>query len=45
VLSVDDLGFDHRGGNIFLVYQRNKEALAAMAPSNPLSALGLGGIP
>jgi hypothetical protein len=45
VLSVDDLGFDHRGGNIFLVYQRNKEALAAMAPNNPLSALGLGGIP
>src|SRR5690606_16397986 len=45
VLSVDDLGFDHKGGSIFMVYQRRKEALAASAPQHPLSVLGLGGIP
>ena len=28
VLSVDDLGFDTRGGNIFMAYLRNKEQLA-----------------
>ncbi len=28
VLSVDDLGFDHRGGTLFMGYLRNKEALA-----------------
>jgi hypothetical protein len=45
VLSVDDLGFDHRGGNVFLVYQRAKERLAAGAPARPLGALGLGALP
>lgn len=29
VLSVDDLGFDHRGGAIFVTYLRNLERLAA----------------
>ena len=28
VLSVDDLGFDHRGGTLFMGYLRNKEGLA-----------------
>ena len=45
VLSVDDLGFDHRGGNIFLAYQRNKERLAGLAPGASLGTLGIGGIP
>ena len=45
VLSVDDLGFDHRGGNVFLVYQRAKERLAGGAPARPLGALGLGALP
>ncbi len=45
VLSVDDLGFDHRGGNVFLVYQRAKERLAGGATARPLSALGLGALP
>lgn len=44
VLSVEDLGFDHRGGNLFMGYLRAKEALAGDAPASPLSALGLEGI-
>ena len=44
VLSVDDLGFDHRGGTLFMAYLRNKEGLAGRAASVPLSALGVEGI-
>lgn len=44
VLSVDDLGFEHRGGTLFMGYLRNKEALAARAGSVALSALGVGAI-
>ncbi len=44
VLSVDDLGFDHRGGTLFMSYLRNKERLAVKAPSSTLAALGLEGI-
>lgn len=45
VLSVDDLGFAHRGGGLFMNYLRGKEALAAKAGSAGLSALGLQGLP
>jgi hypothetical protein len=45
VLSVDDLGFDTRGGNIFMAYLRNKEQLAARYQAGTLSALGITGIP
>jgi hypothetical protein len=41
VLSVDDLGFGHRGGALFMSHLRTKEALAARAGSAALSALGL----
>jgi hypothetical protein len=41
VLSVDDLGFDHRGGTLFMGYLRSREKLAARAGSVALSALGL----
>jgi hypothetical protein len=41
VLSVDDLGFGHRGGTLFMAYLRNKESLAARAASVPLSQLGV----
>jgi hypothetical protein len=44
VLSVDDLGFDHRGGTLFMAYLRNKEALAAQARSVTLSQLGVEGL-
>jgi hypothetical protein len=45
VLNVDDLGFDHPGGHIFMTYLSNKEQLATLAGSVALSVLGLGGIP
>lgn len=45
VLNVDDLGFDQKGGSLFMIYQQQKEALAAMSQSGSLSNLGLGGIP
>ena len=41
VLSVDDLGFAHRGGTLFMAYLRSKEALAGVAGSVPLSQLGI----
>ncbi len=44
VLSVDDLGYDEKGGNLFLVYQQQKERLSAMNQGGTLSGLGLGGI-
>ena len=44
VLSVDDLGFAHPGGTVFLGHLRRKEALAARAKTGDLKALGIGGI-
>ena len=44
VLSVFDLGFDHRGGNLFMAYLQNKERLARLSQSAALSALGITGI-
>jgi hypothetical protein len=44
VLSVDDLGFDHRGGTLFMGYLRSREAMAGRAGAVALSALGIGGI-
>jgi hypothetical protein len=41
VLSVDDLGFDHRGGTLFMGHLRSREALAARASTTALSALGM----
>jgi len=45
VLSVDDLGFRHRGGSLFMAYLHAKEQLVAKAPTVGLSNLGLGGPP
>jgi hypothetical protein len=45
VLSVDDLGFQHPGGRIFMSYLTNKEQLASKAASVGISVLGLGGLP
>lgn len=45
VLSVDDLGFDHKGGSLFMVYLQHKERLAALAPAGAFDMLGIGGIP
>jgi len=45
VLSVNDLGFDHKGGNLFMTYLRNKEQLANLSQGTPLSSLGITGLP
>jgi hypothetical protein len=44
VLSVDDLGFAHKGGSLFLGYLQTKEQLAAKAGAGSFAALGIGGI-
>jgi hypothetical protein len=45
VLSVDDVGFTHPGGHIFMSHLTNKQQLASKATSVALSVLGLGGLP
>lgn len=45
VLSVSDLGYDHRGGALYLRYQQEKERLAATVPGASPSALGLREVP
>jgi hypothetical protein len=44
VLSVDDLGYDEKGGNLFLVYQQQKEQFARLNSGGSLSRFGIGGI-
>ena len=45
VLNVDDLGFSHPGGQMFMTYLGNKEQLASRAKNVAISVLGLGGLP
>jgi hypothetical protein len=45
VLSVDDLGFTDKGGQLYMVYQQQKERFAAANQSGGLGGLGLGGAP
>ena len=45
VLSVDDLGFQHKGGSLFMGYLQTKEQLAAKAALGTFGTLGIGGIP
>ena len=44
VLTVDDLGFDAKGGNLFLTYLQAKEQLAGKAPGGSFVTLGINGI-
>lgn len=41
VLSVDDLGFGHRGGTLFMGHLHGREALAARVGTAGLTALGI----
>jgi hypothetical protein len=45
VLNVDDVGFSHPAGHIFMSYLTNKQQLASKAASVAISVLGLGGLP
>lgn len=44
-LSVDDLGFKHRGGGLFMSYLAAKEQLARRAPAATLATFGLEKLP
>jgi hypothetical protein len=44
VLSVDDLGFDNKGGSIFLNYLQQKEKLAGMFSGGNLNSLAINSI-
>jgi hypothetical protein len=44
-LTVDDVGFAHKGGSLFMAYQQQKERFAGMSRSGGLSLLGIKGIP
>lgn len=41
VLSVDDLGFEHRGGALYMSYLRDRESMARKASPVGLSSLGI----
>jgi hypothetical protein len=45
VLSVDDIGFDNKGGSLFMTYLQQKEQFAAKNTGGAFSALGIPGIP
>jgi hypothetical protein len=45
VLTADDLGYDQRGGAVYLTYLGTKESLSRQVADASLSALGIGGIP
>jgi hypothetical protein len=45
VLNVDDLGFSHPGGRMFMTYLSNKEQLASKVANVAITVLGLGGLP
>lgn len=44
-LSIDDLGFDHKGGGLFMAYLQSREKLAGKAATFGFDALGIGGLP
>lgn len=45
VLTVDDLGFDAKGGGLFMTYLQNKEQLAQRFRGGSFSTLGINGVP
>jgi hypothetical protein len=45
VLSVNDLGFDGKGGGLYMAYQRNKEQLAAKNAGGSLGQFGITELP
>jgi hypothetical protein len=45
VLTVDDLGFEHKGGNLFMAYLQRKEQLVGLSVGGSFAAFGIAGIP
>jgi hypothetical protein len=44
VLNVNDLGFDHRGGSLYMNYHQRLEYLASLYPGGALADLGITGV-
>ena len=44
VLTVNDLGFEHKGGSLFMSYLQAKEKLAGRSAGATFATLGIGGI-
>lgn len=44
VLNVNDLGFAHKGGSLFMAYLQTKEQLAQRSRNGAFSALGITGV-
>jgi hypothetical protein len=45
VLTIDDVGFDHKAGSLFMSYLQQKEGFVSKNPGGTLGTLGLTGIP
>jgi hypothetical protein len=45
VLNINDLGFRHKGGSLFMNYLQNKERLATKAGGASLSDIGISALP
>ena len=45
LLSVNDLGFGHKGGSLYMNYHQNKERLTKMSKGGALSSFGIEEIP
>ena len=45
VLTIDDVGFAHPAGRLFMAYLSNKQQLASQVRNAALSVLGLGNLP
>ncbi|MBL8237753.1 MAG: hypothetical protein JNM66_10060 [Bryobacterales bacterium] len=45
VLTVDDVGFDNRGGSIFMSYLEQKEQMASGIATKAFGSLGITGLP
>ncbi len=45
VLNIDDLGFKHKGGSLFMNYLQNKERLAAKVNGGTINDFGISSLP
>jgi hypothetical protein len=45
VLNINDVGFVHKAGSLFMSYFQQKEQLAAKIAGGGFGPLGIGGIP
>jgi hypothetical protein len=45
VLNVNDTGFEHKAGSVYMAYQQQKERLAGLSPAGSLRSLGIERLP